>query len=127
MGKVNYYDFFSYLDSYNYQFEYFDHLYSLLVLQRLYLACSSILFIIQVIKITLNLFNYGDFNLSLKKAHKTINSIISLVESFFFVGFAIVLGYSSYYGEIFYIQSNFLAAMVCFSVYKLLTSLKFFN
>lgn len=63
---------------------------TLVTLQKSYLAFAGILLNFQIIKIGLNMFNIGDFNIEGKPLYKAINQIASLFEATFLFAYLVV-------------------------------------
>ena len=95
-----------------------NYLPKLLQLQKAYLACTSLLFILEIARFVLNLFSYGDsvntqneMSTQTKVFHGLYIAIWCL-QGLFHIGFIAVFVCFHIYGAIFYLETRFAAAMV---------------
>ena len=64
------------------------------IIKHSYLACTSILFLIQLVKLFLNFINSGDLNLNLIGFPRVLTTFLIIFEHFFFLGMVFALAIS---------------------------------
>jgi hypothetical protein len=90
----------------------------LLQLKQAYLACTSLLFVSEIARFVLNLFNYGK-SLNTKNEMETLTKVfhgiynaIMVLEAIFHLGFVVIFIEFHIYGLTFYLEPAFAASMV---------------
>jgi hypothetical protein len=90
----------------------------LLQLKQAYLACTSLLFVFEIARFVLNLFNYGE-SLNTQNEMETLTKVmfgiyiaIMVLEAIFHLGFVAIFIAFHVYGLTFYLEPAFAASMV---------------